>query len=111
MPRNFDAKINERQLEISTYVPVMGRKWEMQFGGSAADSAMESHQIPDTVIMMWDLEDDPDGSEAEKAHKLAVEMSHRGFPFKVLFERMTWVINKVKDEEKKIREIERQALR
>ena len=95
MSKHWKTKIHKRDLEVFTHLPPFdfgGGDWEMSFKGEEAKAAVESHEIVDTVIKMWDADMyDPEGSEAEKIHNIAVKLLEKGKPIKEVFDKINLI--------------------
>ncbi len=104
MPKSFSAKIPNRELQVRIDVMDMN-EYELAFLGKEPEKAVQEHKIPDQVIRMWDLDEDPQGSEAEKVFILAVQLLEKGKTIEEVFKKIVWLVRQIMEEEKKIDEM------
>ena len=102
MADHFDTTVSSRHIRIST--KKVGHNWEMFFEGEEVDKAYENHEIYDPAINLWNAEDDPEGSEAEKIHLVAIQLLKReNMKFLEIYKRLEKLSGQVEELEKGIR--------
>ncbi len=110
MDKEWSTKVEARKIEVKTYIPVRrGIEWEMQFFGPEVENALKAGKIPDVVITLWDVDDDPEGSNAEKLHNIAVALLQRNMLIQEVFNQIKLTSEQiigVLDEEERIKKEE-----
>jgi hypothetical protein len=108
--KSFRTKIQGREIEVATALEE-GDEWGLFLLGNEAKQAMAAHLVPDLHIRLWDLSEDEEGSEAEKIHEVAVQLLQaRKKSVKDAHTLLSWLVEKVREEEKKIDQLKHQVL-
>jgi|WetSurMetagenome_2_1015567.scaffolds.fasta_scaffold871470_1 hypothetical protein len=112
--KEFRAHIKNRELEVHVGVPpgLLNRgEYELAFLGKESERVVfVEHKIKDQVIGMWEINKDPEGSEAEKVFNVTVQLLNKGTPLDVVYKKIEWLINQIDFEESKIDYLIKQVL-
>ena len=112
MTRRFHDNISG--IEISTgverYNTFSQEEWTIYFLGGETDLLFSQHKIPDQVLRLWKLDEDPEGSEAAKVHGAMVTLLKRGLPFLEVYKKICWLIEQIQVEKKRVDAVIRSIL-
>ena len=105
--KSFRTRISQRDIEVMTGV-IEGGEYEIFFKGKEFDLARQQHTIADQTIRMWEVDYDPEGSEAEKVHNAAVVLLNKGETAKQVYDKIMALVRLVYYEERQIDELLKQ---